>query len=134
MAGLCDRCMTREARSPSDIYCEQCENELRSVESLESGLIIAAYAREVIEWMRGEVGRGSTDNDLDLRIRLAIRAALVDKDLRDQRLKAAREKNEQMRELLLGYRQDHNESDADGRCDCVLCRDTRDLIGKEEAD
>ncbi len=25
MAGLCERCMKREARSPSDIYCDICE-------------------------------------------------------------------------------------------------------------
>src|SRR5690242_11987373 len=29
MAGLCDRCMEREARSTSDLFCDQCEAEMR---------------------------------------------------------------------------------------------------------
>jgi hypothetical protein len=30
MAGLCDLCMEREARSAHDIHCDECEAELQS--------------------------------------------------------------------------------------------------------
>lgn len=36
MAGLCDNCMIREARSPHDIFCEECEGECRLPDSIQS--------------------------------------------------------------------------------------------------
>ena len=39
---------------------------------------IAEHATEVIAWLHSEEGRGWTYNDLELRIRLAIRGALAD--------------------------------------------------------
>lgn len=29
MAGLCERCMEREARSPHDLYCDPCEQAMK---------------------------------------------------------------------------------------------------------
>ena len=36
MSGICERCVTREARSASDIYCNDCEDEMRRGPSMTS--------------------------------------------------------------------------------------------------
>jgi hypothetical protein len=32
MSGLCERCVTREARSAHDLFCNECERQLRPIE------------------------------------------------------------------------------------------------------
>lgn len=42
MAGICERCMTAEARSPHDLYCDDCEQAIREAE-LTPGTLMAAW-------------------------------------------------------------------------------------------
>ena len=93
---------------------------------------IADHATEVIAWLHSEEARGWTYNDLELRIRLAIRGALADtrlsdhsrriaeleqanRDLERLRVVASRERDEARERTIVAEQQEREAKEAEAR-------------------